>query len=36
MNGIIEILEVTPAGRASMTSAEFIRGLILKTGLHFG
>jgi methionyl-tRNA formyltransferase len=36
MNGIIEILEVTPAGRASMTSAEFIRGLTSKTGLYFG
>jgi methionyl-tRNA formyltransferase len=36
MNGIIEILEVTPAARASMTSAEFIRGLTFKTGLHFG
>jgi methionyl-tRNA formyltransferase len=36
LNGIIEILEVTPAGRSSMTSAEFVRGLPIKTGVHFG
>jgi methionyl-tRNA formyltransferase len=35
-DGIIEILEVTPAGRNSMTSAEFVRGLTSKVGLHFG
>ena len=35
-DGIIEILNVTPAGRNSMTSAEFVRGLTSKVGLHFG
>ena len=35
-DGIVEILEVTPAGRNSMTSAEFVRGLTSKVGLHFG
>ena len=35
-DGIVEILEVTPAGRNSMTSAEFARGLTSKVGLHFG
>ena len=35
-DGIIEILELTPAGRNSMTSAEFVRGLTSKIGLHFG
>ena len=36
LDGIIEILNVTPAGRNSMTSAEFVRGLTSKVGLHFG
>jgi methionyl-tRNA formyltransferase len=35
-DGIIEILKLTPAGRNSMTTSEFIRGLTAKTGLHFG
>ena len=35
-DGIIEILELTPAGRNSMTGAEFVRGLTSKVGLHFG
>ncbi|NDI11593.1 MAG: methionyl-tRNA formyltransferase [Actinobacteria bacterium] len=35
-DGIIEILQLTPAGRNSMTSAEFVRGLNSKVGLHFG
>ena len=35
-DGIVEILELTPAGRNSMTSAEFVRGLTSKVGLHFG
>lgn len=35
-DGIVEILEVTPAGRNSMTTAEFVRGLTSKVGLHFG
>ena len=36
LDGIIEVQKVTPAGRNSMTSAEFTRGLTSKTGLHFG
>ena len=36
LDGTIEILNVTPAGRNSMTSAEFVRGLTSKVGLHFG
>lgn len=35
-DGNIEILKLTPAGRNSMTSAEFVRGLSSKAGLHFG
>ena len=35
-DGIIEILKLTPAGRNSMSSAEFVRGLTSKEGLHFG
>ena len=36
LDGIIEILQLTPAGRNSMTTAEFVRGLNSKVGLHFG
>jgi methionyl-tRNA formyltransferase len=36
LDGIIEVQKVTPAGRNSMTSGEFTRGLTSKTGLHFG
>ena len=36
LDGIIEVQKVTPAGRNSMSSAEFTRGLTSKTGLHFG
>lgn len=36
LDGTIEILNVTPAGRNAMTSAEFVRGLTSKVGLHFG
>lgn len=35
-DGIVEILVLTPAGRNSMTSAEFVRGLTSKVGLQFG
>ena len=35
-DGIVEILELTPAGRNSMTSSEFVRGLTSKVGLQFG
>ena len=34
--GVIEVLQVTPAGRNSMSSGEFVRGLISKVGLNFG
>lgn len=34
--GIIEILQLTPAGRNQMSAAEFIRGLTSRTGLHLG
>jgi methionyl-tRNA formyltransferase len=32
----IELLRITPAGRNSMTAAEFIRGLSVKDGLYLG
>ena len=32
----IELLRITPAGRSSMTAAEFVRGLSVKDGLHLG
>lgn len=35
-NGAIEILNLTPAGRVSMTASEFIRGLSTRTGLYLG
>jgi methionyl-tRNA formyltransferase len=35
-SGAIEILNLTPAGRVSMTASEFIRGLSNRTGLHLG
>jgi methionyl-tRNA formyltransferase len=35
-DGIIEILNLTPAGRSPMTAAEFVRGLTTKSGLRFG
>ena len=34
--GVIEVLQLTPAGRNSMTSGEFVRGLSSKVGLNFG
>lgn len=34
--GVIEILELTPAGRNSMSAAEFIRGLNKSMDLHLG
>ncbi len=34
--GVIEVLQVTPAGRNSMSSGEFVRGLTSKVGLNFG
>ena len=34
--GAIEILNLTPAGRVSMTASEFIRGLSNRTGLYLG
>lgn len=35
-SGVIEILQLTPAGRSQMSAAEFIRGLTSRTGLHLG
>ena len=35
-SGAIEILNLTPAGRVSMTASEFIRGLSNRTGLYLG
>ena len=32
----IELLRITPAGRSSMSAAEFVRGLVVKDGLHLG
>ena len=32
----IELLRITPAGRSSMTAAEFVRGLSVKDGLYLG
>ncbi|MFN7802007.1 MAG: hypothetical protein ACK5N3_00505 [Actinomycetes bacterium] len=32
----VELLRITPAGRNSMTAAEFVRGLSVKDGLHLG
>ena len=34
--GAIEILELTPAGRKTMSASEFIRGLLVKDGLKLG
>jgi methionyl-tRNA formyltransferase len=36
LDGVIEILILTPAGRSQMTAAEFIRGLPSKQGLQLG
>ena len=35
-HGAIEILELTPAGRKTMSASEFIRGLLVKDGLQLG
>jgi len=35
-HGAIEILELTPAGRKTMSASEFIRGLSVKDGLKLG
>ena len=35
-DGAIEILELTPAGRKTMSASEFIRGLLVKDGLKLG
>ena len=35
-SGAIEILNLTPAGRVSMTASEFIRGLTNRTDLYLG
>ncbi len=35
-DGVIEILELTPAGRSKMSAGEFIRGLSKRTDLHLG
>jgi methionyl-tRNA formyltransferase len=35
-HGAIEILELTPAGRKTMSASEFIRGLLVKDGLKLG
>jgi len=35
-DGAIELLQVTPSGRNSMTVAEFIRGLSVRDGLYLG
>lgn len=34
--GAIEILQLTPAGRSTMSAAEFVRGLTKKDGLKLG
>ncbi|NBO16486.1 MAG: methionyl-tRNA formyltransferase [Actinobacteria bacterium] len=34
--GVIEILQLTPAGRNHMSASEFIRGLTSRTGLNLG
>ena len=36
LDGAIEILRLTPAGRSQMSAAEFIRGLPSKVGLQLG
>ena len=36
LDGVIEILILTPAGRSQMSAAEFIRGLPSKQGLQLG
>ena len=36
LDGVIEILILTPAGRSKMSAAEFIRGLPSKEGLQLG
>jgi methionyl-tRNA formyltransferase len=36
LDGVIEILILTPAGRSQMSAAEFIRGLPSKEGLQLG
>lgn len=36
LDGAVEILRLTPAGRSQMSAAEFIRGLSSRVGLHFG
>ena len=36
LDGVIEILILTPAGRSQMSAAEFIRGLPSKQGLQIG
>jgi methionyl-tRNA formyltransferase len=35
-DGVIEILELTPAGRNKMSAGEFVRGLSKRTDLHLG
>jgi methionyl-tRNA formyltransferase len=36
LDGVIEILIITPAGRSQMSAAEFIRGLPSRVGLQLG
>ena len=36
LDGVIEILILTPAGRSKMSAAEFIRGLPIREGLQLG
>jgi len=36
LDGVIEILILTPAGRSQMSAAEFIRGLASREGLQLG
>jgi methionyl-tRNA formyltransferase len=36
LDGAIEILRLTPAGRSQMSAAEFIRGLPSRVGLQLG
>jgi methionyl-tRNA formyltransferase len=36
LDGVIEILILTPAGRSQMSAAEFIRGLTSREGLQLG
>lgn len=36
VQGVIELIKLTPAGRVSMSASEFVRGLHTRENLHFG